>query len=119
MLSAAHARLGARPWRELFQPAIRAATQGFRVTPRLASFLGEGSPFPPTNEIRTMFSRPDGATLHVGDLFRNPEYARTLERIAKEGPRALYEGPIAEQIVERTHEAPLLMVAIGRRRGTT
>ncbi|TLY78578.1 MAG: gamma-glutamyltransferase [Gammaproteobacteria bacterium] len=107
MLSAAHARLGARPWRELFQPAIRAATQGFRVTPRLASFLGEGSPFPPTNEIRTMFSRPDGATLHVGDLFRNPEYARTLERIAKEGPRALYEGPIAEQIVERTHEAPL------------
>src|SRR6266446_3936338 len=107
MLSAAHARLGARPWRELFQPAIRAATQGFRVTPRLASFLGEGSPFPPTNEIRTMFSRPDGATLHVGDLFRNPEYARTLERIAKEGPRALYEGPIAAQIVERTHEAPL------------
>ncbi len=107
MLSAAHARLGARPWRDLFQPAIRAATQGFRVTPRLASFLGEGSPFPPTNEIRTMFSRPDGATLHVGDLFRNPEYARTLERIAKEGPRALYEGPIAAQIVERTHEAPL------------
>src|SRR5437588_7742769 len=85
MLSAAHARLGARPWRELFQPAIRAATQGFRVTPRLASFLGEGSPFPPTNEIRTMFSRPDGPTLHVGDLFRTPEYARTLERTAKEG----------------------------------
>src|ERR1700761_5852812 len=31
MLSAAHARLGIRPWQELFQPAIRAATNGFKV----------------------------------------------------------------------------------------
>ena len=52
MLSAAHARLGTRPWKELFQPAIRAATQGFRVPERLASYLGEGSPFPPTTEIQ-------------------------------------------------------------------
>src|SRR3989440_6303411 len=58
MLYAAHARLGARPWRDLFQPAIRAATQGFRVAPRLAAFLGEGFPFPPPNQIRTMVSAP-------------------------------------------------------------
>lgn len=107
MLHAAHARLGVRPWRELFQPAIRAASQGFKVPQRLAYFLGEGSPFPPTNEIRTLFSRTDGSTLHAGDTFRNPAYARTLERLAKEGPRALYEGPIAEQIIAMTHEPPL------------
>jgi gamma-glutamyltranspeptidase / glutathione hydrolase len=107
MLSEAHARLGALPWKDLFQPAIRAATQGFRVPERLASYLSEGSPFPPTAQIRALFSRPDGSPLQAGDLFRNPEYARTLERIAKEGPRALYEGPLAQQIVDRVHQEPL------------
>lgn len=107
MLSAAHARLGARPWKELFQPAIRAASQGFKVPERLASFLGEGSPFPPTTEIRALFSKPDGATLHAGDVFKNPLYAKTLDRIANEGPRALYEGSIAAELVKRTQEGPL------------
>src|SRR3989440_1786707 len=52
MLHAAHARFGALRWKDLFQPAIRAASLGFRVPARLAMFLGEGSPFPPTNEVR-------------------------------------------------------------------
>jgi gamma-glutamyltranspeptidase / glutathione hydrolase len=107
MLSAAHARLGVRPWKELFQPAIRAATQGFKVPERLASFLGEGSPFPPTTEIRALFSKPNGEPLNAGDIFKNPAYAKTLERIADEGPRALYEGSLAEEIVKRTQEPPL------------
>src|SRR5437588_1710642 len=103
MLYAAHSKLGRLRWQELFQPAIRAATAGFKVPARLASFLGEGSPFPPTNEVRMMFSRPDGETVQEGDLFRNPKYAHTLERIARQGPRALYEGEIAREIVATTH----------------
>ena len=106
MLYAAHAKLGALRWKELFQPAIRAASLGFKVPARLAMFLGEGSPFPPTNEVRTLFSRPDGETIQEGDLFRNPEYARTLERIALDGPRALYQGAIANEIVATTRLAP-------------
>jgi len=107
MLSSAHARLGARPWRELFSPAIHAARNGFKVSPRLAGYLGEDSRFPPTPDIRALFSRADGSPLRAGDIFRNPAYARTLERLAAEGPRALYEGDIAAQIVKRTGEAPL------------
>jgi gamma-glutamyltranspeptidase / glutathione hydrolase len=107
MLYEAHSRYGHLRWRELFQPAIRAASDGFRVPERLAMFLGEGSPFPPTNEIRTLFSRPDGEVVQAGDLFRNPEYARTLQLIAHDGPRALYRGRIAEQIVAATHQQPL------------
>src|SRR5207244_8291613 len=103
MLYAAHSKLGKLRWKELFQPAIRAATAGFKVPARMASFLGEGSPFPPTNEVRMMFSRPDGETVQEGDLFRNPKYAHTLERIARQGPRALYEGEIAREIVATTH----------------
>ncbi|MGH8306292.1 MAG: gamma-glutamyltransferase family protein, partial [Steroidobacteraceae bacterium] len=93
--------------KELFEPAIHAASEGFPVPQRLAMFLGEGSPFPPSTEIRTLFSRPDGETIQAGDLFRNPEYARTLQRIAREGPRALYEGLIAAEIVAATHQDPL------------
>jgi gamma-glutamyltranspeptidase / glutathione hydrolase len=107
MLAAAHKKLGVLRWGELFEPAIRAASQGFHVPARLALFLGEGSPFPPTNQVRTLFSRPDGETVQEGDLFQNPEYARTLQRIAVEGPRALYEGVIAAGIVMMTHEPPL------------
>jgi len=107
MLYAAHSRLGKLRWRDLFQPAIRAATQGFRVPERLAAFLGEGSPFPPTSEIRTLFSRASGEPLEVDDIFRNPEYARTLEGIARDGPRAFYSGPLARAIVAATHQEPL------------
>jgi gamma-glutamyltranspeptidase / glutathione hydrolase len=107
MLSAAHARLGVLPWKELFQPAIRAATQGFKVPERLAYFLSEGSPFPPTTEIRALFSKPNGEPLNAGDTFKNPAYARTLERIGEEGPRALYEGSLAAEIVKVTQAPPL------------
>src|SRR6185437_4762473 len=44
--------------------------------------------------------------LQAGDLFRNPQYAHTLKRIANEGARALYEGSIADEIVKRIHEEP-------------
>src|SRR5215472_16714354 len=107
MLYAAHTKFGSMPWKELFQPAIHAAAQGFHVPARLAMFLGEGSPFPPTNEIRQLFSRADGESIEADDLFRNPEYAKTLERIAREGPRGFYSGPVARAIVAATHAEPL------------
>jgi gamma-glutamyltranspeptidase / glutathione hydrolase len=107
MLWSAHRKFGARPWQELFQPAIRSASQGFKVPERLAMFLGEGSPFPPTNEVRNLFSRADGDVIEQDDLFQNPLYAHTLEEIARDGPRALYEGEIAEAIIHATHQAPL------------
>jgi gamma-glutamyltranspeptidase/glutathione hydrolase len=107
MLYSAHSKLGSMRWKDLFQPAIKAASQGFRVPERLASFLGEGSPFPPTNEIRNLFSRPDGEPLEADDVFRNPDYAKTLEQIAHDGPRALYTGEPARAIVKATHAEPL------------
>ena len=106
MLSAAHARFGVLPWKELFTPAIRAASDGFRVPARLATFLSPEFALPPTQEVLALFKRPDGGRLQAGDTFRNPLYAQTLRRIAAEGARALYEGSIAQQIVNRTHEEP-------------
>jgi len=106
MLSMAHARLGKLPWSELFKPAIRMATSGFKVSPRLAGYLSPDFVLPPTPEVRALFARPDGTPLQAGALFRNPQYAHTLKRIANEGARALYEGSIADEIVKRIHEEP-------------
>jgi len=106
MLSEAHERFGHLPWRTLFVPAIRKASAGFEVPGRLAGFLSPDSFLAPTPEIRALFHRPDGQPLQAGDTFRNPLYAHTLQRIAAEGPRALYEGSIAEQIVNKTHAEP-------------
>src|SRR4029077_5398607 len=107
MLWSAHHRFGKLHWKDLLQPAIRSASQVFKVPARLAMFLGEGSPFPPTNEVRNLFSRPDGDIIEEGDVFQNPQYAHTLEAIASDGPRALYEGTIAEAIVHATQQPPL------------
>jgi gamma-glutamyltranspeptidase/glutathione hydrolase len=106
-LYTAHARFGVRPWRELFRPAIRAATDGFTVSARLAGYLSPDLAFAPTSDIRALFARPDGQPLRAGDRFRNPKYAATLRRLAAEGPRALYTGSIAAAIVQRTHAQPL------------
>ena len=106
MLSEAHGKFGKLPWRELFNPAIRAASDGFKVPQRLANFLAPDFFFPATPEIRALFHRPDGQPLQAGDVFKNPLYAQTLKRVATEGAKALYEGSIAKAIVSKTHEAP-------------
>jgi gamma-glutamyltranspeptidase/glutathione hydrolase len=107
LLFAAHERVGVLPWRELFTPAIRAATNGFKVSARLAGYLAPDFVFAPTADVRALFARPNGEALREGDLFKNPEYARTLRRIATEGVSALYKGSIADAIVKRTHADPL------------
>jgi gamma-glutamyltranspeptidase/glutathione hydrolase len=107
LLYAVHSRFGKLPWKTLFQPAIRAATDGFKVPARLGGFLAMSQPFSPTQEVLSLFARPDGEPLHVGDVFRNPQYAHVLQRLAAEGPQALYRGSVAAEIVKRTHEAPL------------
>jgi len=107
LLGAAHARLGSLPWKELFGPAIEAARKGFKVSDRLAGYLSPSFPLAPTPGVRALFARPDGSPLQQGDTFKNPAYAQTLERLARQGTRALYSGEIAAQIVKRVHEDPL------------
>lgn len=106
MLFEAQGKLGRLRWRELFDPAIRAAAGGFKVPQRLAGYLSPDFPFPATPDVRALFQRPDGSPLQAGDVFRNPQYARTLRRLAIEGAKALYEGSIAQEIVKKTHESP-------------
>jgi gamma-glutamyltranspeptidase/glutathione hydrolase len=102
-----HDQHGKLPWRELFAEAGRLASDGFIVSPRLAGMIASRIPQANTPDARRYFTRPDGQRYVAGDRLRNPDYAASLRLLAAQGPRALYHGRIAQDIVARVHEQPL------------
>jgi len=106
MLGAAHARHGLLPWARLFEPAIRAAEGGIVVPHRLARFVNGDFAQAKEPDVRALFSHPDGSPIQAGETFRNPKYAQTLRLIARQGPRAVLESPLRDEIIARTHDAP-------------
>jgi len=104
----AHDQHGKLPWSEVLQPAIRLATEGFVVSPRLANYLpmmAERSRLA-KNPGASEYFYPDGKPLEAGQLLRNPEYAHTLQRIADEGIDAFYSGEIAAEIAAAAQAEP-------------
>jgi gamma-glutamyltranspeptidase/glutathione hydrolase len=100
-----HQRYGKLPWARLFEPAIHLARDGapvpdvisYYIRRGLAGFLKPGSGVEETaNAVHTF--APTGATPAVGEVFRNPDLARTYEMIAQGGRDAFYAGPIARTI---------------------
>jgi gamma-glutamyltranspeptidase/glutathione hydrolase len=106
MLEAAHARHGRLPWAALFEPAIRLATDGFEVSPRLHALLAQDRFLKRDPAAARLYYAPDGAALPVGHRLRNPELADTLARIAAGGSLALHAGPIARELVDAVRRHP-------------
>ncbi|MBC9033957.1 gamma-glutamyltransferase [Sphingomonas sp. JC676] len=107
MLSVAHQDHGKLAWRDLFGDAERTAREGFIISPRLGRFIGSSFPQNAAPDVRAYFSNPDGSLKKAGDRLTNPAYAAFVHHLAEDGVNALYAGPTAERIVERTHAAPL------------
>ena len=107
MLWLAHRKYGKLPWAKLFQPAIALAEKGFPVSPKLSSELREYPDLAKMPDIRAYFYKADGTPYAEGELLKNPELATTLRAIAKNGPKAFYEGPIAQAIVDKVQHAPI------------
>jgi gamma-glutamyltranspeptidase/glutathione hydrolase len=106
MLGLVHSKHGRLPWKSLFGAPVRAAEQGFVVPQRLGRFANSTFRQATLPDARALFAKPDGTLVQAGDTLRNPAYAATLRTIAARGPRALLEGPLAEQIVARTQAEP-------------
>jgi gamma-glutamyltranspeptidase/glutathione hydrolase len=51
----------------------------------------------------------DGQVLKLGELYFRPEYAKTLELIARKGSEAFYQGEVAEALVKVVRERGGLM----------
>jgi gamma-glutamyltranspeptidase/glutathione hydrolase len=100
-LELAHRKHGRLPWAQLFEPAIKLAEQGFAISPRLHQLIAADSSLRRSPEMVAYFLNADGSPKAVGTRLQNPALAALLERIANEGPDALYTGPVAEEIVAR------------------
>ena len=90
---------------EILAPAIRLAGEGFPVAPLTSYSWQRGA----QNQLR---SAPNGQELTIdgrgprpGEIFRNPNLARTFEIVAGGGKEAFYQGPLAEAIVSVIKEA--------------
>lgn len=104
----AHDKYGKLPWARLFEPAIELAEAGFEVSPRLANYLPRMAQYGRIDEnpgAREYFF-PDGEPLKAGDIRDNPDYAKTLRRIAEEGPDAFYRGEIAAAMAAAAQAEP-------------
>src|SRR5690242_2590788 len=105
MLWLAHQKYGKLPWAKLFEPAIKLSEGGFPVGPKLARTIKNyrGADMP---DMRAHFYHADGTPLAEGEIYKSPEYAATLKKIAKEGPDGFYKGEIAQAIVDTVQHAP-------------
>lgn len=93
-----HSRYGKLPWKELFVPAIQLAENGFPVAPVIAGYWRAAEQrLAETPEASATFLI-NGKAPHEGDLFRNPNLARTYRAIAEQGPSVFYSGSIAREI---------------------
>lgn len=100
-LVALHEKFGTLPWETLVQPAIDLARKGYVVTTKQEqSFKSKKDDFIAVNGPETFYAQE----FKAGDLVQNVALAETLERIAKFGKAGFYEGPVADDLVERVQE---------------
>ena len=104
-LELAHRNHGKLPWAELFAPAIRLATEGFPLSPRLHLLL-EWVRLPARDaDMRRTYYQEDDTPRPVGTLLKNPALAATLRTIAAQGADAFYTGGLARDIVAKVRDA--------------
>lgn len=103
-------RYGTRPWAQVIEPAARTADEGFMVDSHLATRWKTRSPYPEgcslldyvlmNPEARRIYLNAEGRPYDEGERLRNPDYARTLRRLAERGPDDFYTGELAREIAE-------------------
>lgn len=99
-----HERFGKLPWKDLFKPAIYYASHGFPVSQWDSMYWPAYADVLRTDAEAARIYLPGGHAPGLGQVFRNPEYARALELVASEGERAFYDGSIAQAIVKTSGE---------------
>ena len=98
---------GTWEWADICGPAIAAADKGFVVRPHVDFWWRHGAihgrvavdkRLGYSNTGRQVYFHSDGRMKGLGDHVANPDLARTLRRIAKDGAEIFYSGEIADQM---------------------
>ena len=96
----AHERYGNREWQALVEPSVALARDGFAMPAglarSLAGALDDMSAYPASTQ---QFSR-NGTPYSEGELFRQPDLGRTLQRIAHHGRDGFYRGETARLLAD-------------------
>ena len=92
-------RYGTQPLATLLRTAIDYAQGGVPVTPKLARMLANDAEtyrqFPDAARVFV----PNGRVPEIGNTLRQPDLARSLERIANDGWQDFYRGKLAAELV--------------------
>ncbi len=92
-------KYGTMELKEVLEPAIKLAEAGFSLDYRLSDFINEyNNEFSSIPSSKKIFTQ-NGAKLEEGFIFKQPDLAKTLRKIASEGKDGFYKGEIAELIV--------------------
>ena len=106
-----HDRFGKLPWRDLFQSAIFFADHGYPVPEMIHDYWKASQPTLMENPESQRVFLPGGKVPETGQIFRNPDIAQTLTRIANEGESAFYKGAIAQAILKTSAQLGGTMTA--------
>lgn len=99
-LAAAHEAFGSKPWKALVDPAVSLARDGFTLTEPVAASLRTADVLTHDPESKRIFQR-DGKPYTPGEVFKQPELAATLERIASKGAADFYTGETARLLAKQ------------------
>jgi gamma-glutamyltranspeptidase/glutathione hydrolase len=102
---------GRLTWRDLIQPAIDRAQQGFAVHPHLYAAWQPGQTYTPLGgdpyialsysaESRRLYLKEDGSVYRIGEILVQQDLAHTLTEIADGGADEFYFGSIARRIAD-------------------
>ena len=97
----AHQELGSLPWEDLVAPAVKLAKEGIPITYALfSSFSRNKSRFDQYPATAAKFLKADGSLYQLGETWRQPDLAHTLELIQNQGLNGFYKGENARRLAE-------------------
>jgi len=88
-------RFGTIPWSDVLQPAIEIADRGFPMYESLSAWIRKYEDKYAADPATAALLLPDGRPPVPGTVFREPDLARTLRRLARDGARDFYDGELA------------------------
>ena len=95
-----HEKFGKLEFKSLFEPTIKYANEGFPVTELIAYYLDRSTErFEDYPNFKEVWMK-NGKMPEKGEIFKNPQLAKTLEIIAEKGRDGFYEGDVAKTMAD-------------------